>query len=374
MEISHDNLRSLISRLPGFNSDYTKPIYNPMEEFVSYVVTKEIIHSKIIASLLNPAGGHGCGMLFLLKFLETIGITVPENKPCLTSTTTEPDISDMEIFTEYTIEDKRRIDILLTAKISGKKCVVVIENKLNDAHYQENQLEDYRNAYKNDKPLVVSIHRVEKGDEPRGADKVLYADDMARIIDSVILGKDNPNMWNLHAYSSYLKNLSKQNIIMDNAERLLNLSPEDVQYVRTLSEAYAQLPRAYAIRLKKTALESNFAEETSVPNKYGEEYCYIWNKSDYGNDKPFWVAVGFSQDTAYFYIVSDDKHNWTVEQKDKFAESIGFKYSSDDNSGRWYKACDPSQFAIQLIDPKSYWDQLITQIGKVLERIHYAQI
>ena len=161
--------------------------------------------------------------------------------------------------------------------------------------------------------MIVCIHRVKKGDEPEKADVVLYADDIAGIIDSVLLsGKDNPNGYNLQAYSSYLKNLGKQNIIMDNAKRLLNLTSEDMTLVKTLSEAYSQLPRAYAINLKKKALECRY--DASIPTIY-EEYCYIWNKNDYDNGKPFWIAIGFSQDSAFFYLVSDDLYGWSEEQK-----------------------------------------------------------
>ena len=38
----------------GFKFEASTSVYNPMEKFAYYVSTKEIVHSKIIADLLNP--------------------------------------------------------------------------------------------------------------------------------------------------------------------------------------------------------------------------------------------------------------------------------------------------------------------------------
>lgn len=43
MDVTKENLNILIAKLNGFKHNYSKPIYNPMEQFVDYVSTKEIV-------------------------------------------------------------------------------------------------------------------------------------------------------------------------------------------------------------------------------------------------------------------------------------------------------------------------------------------
>ena len=40
MDVTKENLNILIAKLNGFKHNYSKPIYNPMEQFVDYVSTK----------------------------------------------------------------------------------------------------------------------------------------------------------------------------------------------------------------------------------------------------------------------------------------------------------------------------------------------
>lgn len=49
-------------RFKGFDYSTVCVEYNPMETFVEYVSTKEIVHSRIIAELLNPNGSHHLGL------------------------------------------------------------------------------------------------------------------------------------------------------------------------------------------------------------------------------------------------------------------------------------------------------------------------
>ncbi|WP_439131091.1 PD-(D/E)XK nuclease family protein [Polaribacter sp.] len=87
------------------------------------IKTSELIHSEILADFLNPKGSHGQGKLFLIKFLQNLGI---EN----------PHIGIWKISVEL-----RNIDILL--KRNFPKTIVIIENKSNWAIDQSNQLYRY---------------------------------------------------------------------------------------------------------------------------------------------------------------------------------------------------------------------------------------
>lgn len=125
---------------PAHPADLPFSIIPMMYERIS---AKEMLHSEILAELLNPRGKHQCGDAFLLEFLRRIGISEPQN------------LSDARVETEAGTVDGRRIDILITW---GKDRAVIIENKLNNACDQPNQLKDYlKNVTEHKKRNVLKI-------------------------------------------------------------------------------------------------------------------------------------------------------------------------------------------------------------------------
>ncbi len=83
----------------------------------------EPLHSKLIASLLDPGGNHGQGNLFLLTFFDFLKI----------------EYHDKDVW-QVTAEIGR-IDILI--KCLNRRSVIIIENKSNGANCQPNQLYRY---------------------------------------------------------------------------------------------------------------------------------------------------------------------------------------------------------------------------------------
>jgi hypothetical protein len=85
--------------------------------------TSELLHSKIIGDFLNPKGVHGQGKLFLINFLEKLGIEKPNDGNW-----------------RITVE-RGNIDILLKRNVP--KSIIIIENKSDWAVDQNNQLYRY---------------------------------------------------------------------------------------------------------------------------------------------------------------------------------------------------------------------------------------
>src|SRR5207244_839864 len=84
----------------------------------------ETMHSQILGDLLDPDGTHGQGDVFLVPFLEELGI--PE--------------SDVGLW-HVTVETGR-VDILIWRN-HPEKSAIIIENKSNDAGDQPNQIYRY---------------------------------------------------------------------------------------------------------------------------------------------------------------------------------------------------------------------------------------
>ena len=92
--------------------------------------TKEVKHSKFIASLLDPKGLHYQGDLFLREFVNACGIS-----------DFGLDTSNAQVFREY-----ENIDIYIT---DGNKHII-IENKICDAKDQDKQIYRYIETIKNE--------------------------------------------------------------------------------------------------------------------------------------------------------------------------------------------------------------------------------
>ena len=93
--------------------------------------TKEVKHSKFIASLLDPKGLHYQGDLFLNKFIEVCGID-----------DFGLDTLNSQVYREY-----KNIDIYIT---DGNKHII-IENKICDAKDQDKQIYRYIETIKKEK-------------------------------------------------------------------------------------------------------------------------------------------------------------------------------------------------------------------------------
>ena len=92
--------------------------------------TKEVKHSKFIASLLDPKGLHYQGDLFLREFINACGIS-----------DFGLDTSNAQVYREY-----ENIDIYIT---DGNKHII-IENKICDANDQDKQIYRYIETIKNE--------------------------------------------------------------------------------------------------------------------------------------------------------------------------------------------------------------------------------
>ena len=327
----------------GFKFEASTSLYNPMERFADYVSTKEIVHSKIIADLLNPKGEHQLGYGFLVMFLKAIGIGV-KTKPAPSA---ENPLHDVFVETESfapTDDSNGRIDILVTFDYHGKRYAIIIENKLNDAPNQPRQLARYneylsKSGYNGSELITVYMPRVgDKCDEYPTA-KVINATMLAKIIDETLEESVSPNKAAIQSYSNYLKNISMSNIIMENAKKLADLSAEDIQNAKAIKDAYDKLPQAFAEKLKDS-YDGNNGFKAEVSSKY-PSYCYIWNPKAYGKTC-LWLAIGFDYNSYSIYIVSN---NVGIEKYPEYLAKLKIAESSHDNEGHWHKPIKIESFA-----------------------------
>lgn len=98
---------------------------------------KEIVHSDMLAWLFNPYENHNLNDKVLKEILMQLSKKDAEYINLLLL-----DYSDLEVYREYTIDNGRRIDIVMESK--NNKVIFIIENKIWSGE-GDNQLEDYKN-------------------------------------------------------------------------------------------------------------------------------------------------------------------------------------------------------------------------------------
>jgi hypothetical protein len=143
-------VEQLLEQIAAINKRYEEIAKVSGENFNIFnildLTSKELIHSKIIAMLLDPEGEHGMGDLFFKLLIKTIAI-----EKC-----SGIDYSGLKLKIEKSFEDGR-IDILITTR--NKK--VIIENKIY-AGDQDEQILRYHNKY----PDAVLLYLTLDGHSP----------------------------------------------------------------------------------------------------------------------------------------------------------------------------------------------------------------
>lgn len=147
MENEHQFL-SQIAKLVKDHEDNAKASGENFNIFnVLGLNSKELIHSKFIAMLLNPKGEHEMGMDFFKLFAETISLD-----KC-----GEYDFSHVRVETERTFRDGQ-IDILVTSRDNRH---IIIENKIYAGDKNEQLM-----RYHGFSPNVVILYLTLDGHEP----------------------------------------------------------------------------------------------------------------------------------------------------------------------------------------------------------------
>ena len=335
-------LKDFVERLKktGFSFEKSVTRYNPIEIFLDQVSKKEDAHSDIIAGLLNPQGSHRQGNVFLKEFIEKSKLDIPIE---------EIDWESISVTREKGVYNEkgslRRIDILVKGSYQNKKSfALIIENKLNGAGYQPNQLEDYRQSLIQEigdkaNVFVVCLLAAEY-QKNKAADKSFFPNEIGEMIESAF--KSNEKIISvLKSYTFYLSNLSKKIMNLDNAKKLasLGLTRDDLKHLRVLSDAYMTLPKAYSHTFIEEYVKKEFSGKEIENKKYKYEisksnpdYCFIWNEESYKQTWQF-LAVRFYEDRVTFYLVSNDSNKNDSEKK---AANIHFNNPELGWGWSWY--------------------------------------
>ena len=137
--MSEDSIKEKIRDLL-LSNDFKRLTYKKDEANIFKIINmadKEIVHSDMLAWLFNPYENHNLNDKVLKEILMQLSKKDAEYINLLLL-----DYSDLEVYREYTVDNGRRIDILMESK--NNKVIFIIENKILSGE-GDNQLEDYKN-------------------------------------------------------------------------------------------------------------------------------------------------------------------------------------------------------------------------------------
>lgn len=284
MKIEGEQIKGLLEKINKSlifkNNEYQIPenlfpiLYNKIRE-------KELMHSEAIALILEKAIKNGKSKSLFKGLFELMQIS---NFQC--------NFEEINIDTERTITQKRRIDILLTCEnVNQRKFAIIIENKLNNAPDQVNQLSDYYRDIKSEGYEILKIVYL-PASETKRAKKI----------------GDNEA-------DKLLINLYPGNLI----EWLTSFIQNEVK----IDDEFKTIIKGYITILKLTDMENKRIEENIELTKIlGKEESYILNAfkiQDRWNDIKWHTEMDFWNDLlARIRKQFQDKDGKELE-KDKFS-------------------------------------------------------
>lgn len=288
------------------------------------VKRKEVTHSKILKSLLCPETNHGFKYTMVESFLQEIEL----------KDISKEHLEDLKVTTEYHV-DGRFIDILISWKDGEKKKAVIIENKLNNAHDQKDQLTDYYNSLRKqgyDVCKVVYMHvspykgieHTDAKDSVRDVGINFNIHKLIRWLNECIVNFNGAeHVHQLTAYRDLLSIMSQKFYnLMKSQEIQSKMSPAQIQDLINLAELVKSNDwhnAKYSLILDE--IKKDIKEPIMKPEGNYAEFFY----------RPYqqWVELWSWDKEINLYLCSYDKH--------PFLEAAGIKFSYHSfEKGKYY--------------------------------------
>ena len=327
------DVKELLNKLPDLDLNKDIP-YSILNSLYTRVSQKELAHSEILASFLNPAESHQHGFLFLEQFLKDIGLK--DEAKNLTH------FKNINVYTERRIKvsddsNSRPIDILIIWEYEEGKNAIIIENKLNYAIDAPVQLKDYYNGIKREGyevKKVVYMHidqHIKKNKGDVGTEVVNY--NAQKLIKSL----QNCNINNSHSHITEYVNLLINNVqnymYMETALEIQKILINDEVAFKNLV-AVSNIVNSTEWHVAKfdnilSDIEKDFVKDELIIGGVNKATGFnAYYKSLYFKDQKYWLDIWSSDNHIKLFLCcgSEDKN----EMESTF-ENIQF----DSNWGSW---------------------------------------
>lgn len=344
--------------------------YNPMEVFVDRVREKEICHTAIIADLLNPYGKHRMSRIFLDSFLDYLKIKK---------------YNDVIIIKERSIKScrqdmgRRRIDICIELTDGETKYAIIIENKINNAEEQIEQITDYKKGLKKEGYIVLKTVCIQGvSGKNIGAD----VDISPRKLSSILKVCAHQNH-NIKSYITLLENMDRKTEFSDTAKNILKMKDCEIDKIRTIAFSFYEIPKQVSLKIidclnKKhfhfSELKKKGANKGDIYDIVSDNHLQLWNEESYkeGHNKGFWIEVWFYDfDRFEIWIRQDEDKNISLNLKN-YTKSKKYEWYyvdktaniNSESEAKKFDFPDEKQFT-KLVDYVSNLYRELYKIGNV---------
>ena len=322
-------MEKLTEKLKAIEMVKSKKPFSLLEILYKQVHSKELVQSKMLAGLLNPDENHGHGSNLVESFLSYVDVDIELQKD-----------SNLKVETERNVNG-RRIDILISWLDNDKKHAVIIENKLNNAQNQINQLNDYHDSivsegYKIDRIVYMPLSKKLQSSKHTDTKENVLAktkdfdaqDILGWLCDFIREGgflNEEHSAYNYQTdamwqYMEFLKCLiSNQYLMQQITEIQEKFTLEEVNKIEKLAEL-TRTEEWCEIRFRtivKEILKENFTRNLIV--KYKQNGNYVNYAQFYFDnwEKTYWYEVWlYPEDGNYLY---------KYESKDKYSKLRKFE-------------------------------------------------
>ena len=335
------------------------------------LTSKELIHSRFIAMLLNPRGEHGMGSLFLERFVKVIGVKKCDGIDC----------SGAEVEIEKSIKGGRRIDILIAMK---NKKNIVIENKIY-AGDRDEQLSCYYQYGKDPILLYLTLdERFPSDASARSlkADKdyycISYREHILKWLE--MCKKETANAPSLQTiinqYILLVKQLTGQSRSVEMDTEILKAITESEENFKAYwdiigfgQEKIFTLFLSCNVRneLKRIASEKHNLECQEVTNEddpenvFKEGYGWIFKKPEWGKFE-IWFYFGNNLSGLKYFILNRDKEFGEAWNSKKTVE----KYPNWRNRAVFEKLFQPNNEVIKEIE--GILEELVPEVEALVKQ------
>ena len=301
------------------------------------------LHSRLLATLLNPEASHGLGNEFLKLFLIALGLPEDYITYCKEQIVERP-------IGEVTETTGGRIDIIL----EDRGHAVIIENKIY-AGDQPNQLLRYHNygvktfGENNFKLVYLTLYGCDPSSESLGGEdfefiKLSYAQDILKLLeDFVPTQPQKPVHSTIEDYITIIKQLTDQDMDTEYQQSIIN-EAIDEKYIDVTSELLLlqkqigdKLIKDHIIEpLKDLGFKERQDDNGALWRDLNESYAIVI-KTD---DRTYWreVWIGISPKNGYEQP-SKKLDCFTDEPTSNYP--YGWSWISDNANNNWH---NPTQY------------------------------
>ena len=344
-----NNVKELLSQLLPLHHAEQERLKKEKEEGKSFNVFSALdicsdevrLHSRLLATLLNPKANHGLENEFLKSFLTALGLPEDYITYCKKQIVERP-------IGEVTEATGGRIDIIL----EDRGHAVIIENKIY-ASDQPNQLLRYHNygvktfGENNFKLVYLTLYGSEPSPDSLGGEdfefiKLSYAQDILKLLKKLVKTKpQKPVHRTIEDYITIIKQLTDQDMdteyqqsIINEAidEKYIDATLELLQLTKQIGDA---LIEKYIIK-KLIGFERHKDDNGALWRDLNESYAIVIKTEDRTYWRKVWIGIspknGYEQPSKKLDCFTDEPtKNYPY----------GWSWISDNANNNWH---NPAQY------------------------------